>query len=321
MLNYNKMSISKRILIQLVFLITISFIVVLISLFSSIENIENQLYNQVSNDLINIFKQKINEEKKIAITNAITLSENSKIINALKNNNKVEAYKTLKSLINRYKKSTKYKNVKIHIHTKDIHSFLRSWSKKSGDDLSSFRNSIVAVKNHKKAISCIEVGKVGLSIRGVAPIINDNKYYGSIEFILELNSIIKDLKKIKTAVIITVDKKFLNIASKLENNKELMDKFVIAVDDNLYDSTFYTQLKNEKFISQSNKYNITKDYFYISLPLEDFNGEKVGYAFIGKKLNYINSVADHSKESLFKQIGIFAVLSIVITILMTLIFS
>jgi len=57
-----------------------------------------------------------------------------------------------------------------------------------GDDLSSFRQTVVQVNTEKKLLSGLEGGEAGIGIRGLAPITLDGKHLGSVEFGLSLHS-------------------------------------------------------------------------------------------------------------------------------------
>jgi len=68
-------------------------------------------------------------------------------------------------------------------HTPPATSFLRLHKPaKFGDDLSSFRSTVVATNNEKKNIMGLEKGVAGLGIRGISPVYHKGKHYGSVEF-------------------------------------------------------------------------------------------------------------------------------------------
>jgi methyl-accepting chemotaxis protein len=68
-------------------------------------------------------------------------------------------------------------------HTPPAISFLRVHKlKKFGDDLSSFRKTVVATNDNKAAVSGLEVGVAGLGIRGIVPVSHEGKHIGSVEF-------------------------------------------------------------------------------------------------------------------------------------------
>lgn len=60
--------------------------------------------------------------------------------------------------------------LKVHFHLPPGKSFLRVWKpEKWGDDLRSFRKTVVTVLNTGKPVYGIEPGRAGLAVRGVAP--------------------------------------------------------------------------------------------------------------------------------------------------------
>ncbi len=62
-------------------------------------------------------------------------------------------------------------------------SFIRIHKlKKYGDDLSSFRKTVVETNSSKKSVSGLEVGVAGLGIRSIVPVTYENSHIGSLEF-------------------------------------------------------------------------------------------------------------------------------------------
>ncbi len=82
-------------------------------------------------------------------------------------------------------------------HLPPATSFLRVHSPaKFGDDLSSFRQTVVAVNSRGQAVHGLEGGVAGLGIRGVVPIRLNNQPVGSVEFGLALSpSFLEDFKR------------------------------------------------------------------------------------------------------------------------------
>jgi methyl-accepting chemotaxis protein len=84
------------------------------------------------------------------------------------------AYKTLRA---------NYNVRQFQFHTPPATSFLRVHKpEKFGDDLSSFRHTVVKVNTSLTGIWGLEKGVAGLGIRGVMPIIKNDEHYGSVEF-------------------------------------------------------------------------------------------------------------------------------------------
>ena len=73
-------------------------------------------------------------------------------------------------------------------HLPPATSFLRLHKpKKFGDDLSSIRQTVIQVNRTKQTLSGLEVGRAGLGIRGVVPVMMDSKHLGSVEFGIKLD--------------------------------------------------------------------------------------------------------------------------------------
>ena len=86
-------------------------------------------------------------------------------------------------------------------HTPPATSFLRVHKpQKFGDDLSSFRHTVVAVNRDKTPLFGIEKGVAGLGIRGLMPIIQQGRHLGSVEFGLSLGDELLQLFKDKNNV-------------------------------------------------------------------------------------------------------------------------
>jgi methyl-accepting chemotaxis protein len=71
----------------------------------------------------------------------------------------------------------------LQFHLPPATSFFRAHlPQKFGDDLSSFRHTVVAVNQSRQAVSGLEVGVAGAGIRGVVPVSYQGRHIGSVEF-------------------------------------------------------------------------------------------------------------------------------------------
>lgn len=179
------LKISQKLYFPLIFSITFGFLYVLGDFFYSVENMKKSAYEKENHNLRSVYKEAIASKYNIGITNAINLAKNYSVVKALQENDRSIAINGLKTISDEFRAKTNYKNIKVHIHDANIHSFLRAWKpQKYGDDLSSFRKTIVAVKQSKSPLVAIELGRAGLVVRGVAPVIQDGVYLGSVEFFI-----------------------------------------------------------------------------------------------------------------------------------------
>lgn len=77
----------------------------------------------------------------------------------------------------------RYAARQFQFHTPPAVSFLRAHKpQKFGDDLSSFRKTILATNKQLKPIQGLEKGVAGLGIRGLVPVLQNQRHIGSVEF-------------------------------------------------------------------------------------------------------------------------------------------
>ena len=306
------LSISKKIHLPLILSVIIGFIIIMLNYYYSVASMGKETYLKEEQNLRSFFKSALISKENIGITNAINIAKNYYVIEGLKNNNREIAIEGLQNVAKDFKTYTNYKNIKIHIHDANVHSFLRAWKpSKFGDDLKGFRHTINSVKSKKKPLVAIELGRAGLVLRGLAPIIENGEYLGSVEFMQGLNSIVKLAKKdLNYDVIILLDNKYLSTAKQLKEMPKVGD-FSLAVREDVINKDYFSELTfiNPKNISSS---QVSANYLNISEPIVDFSGNTVGYAIVGEKLEYVNAHLDKSKSSLLQQILIMAVIDVFI---------
>ena len=123
---FNRLSIGSKIHIPLITSIILGTILILITSYFSLSDIERDIYESEEKNLLVYIQNQMKAKNGIALTNAINLAQNSDIINALKNDDRNLAKQGLDRLVASYKKNTEYQNVKIHLHTKDVKSFAKT---------------------------------------------------------------------------------------------------------------------------------------------------------------------------------------------------
>jgi len=316
---FNNLSISKKIHIPLVASIIFGFVVILVNYYYSMQDMKDNVYEAQDKTLRSSYKEAVNSKESIGLTNAINIAKNYDVVRALKYNDRELAIKGLNLISKEFKDFTEYSNIKIHIHDAKVHSFLRAWKpEKFGDDLKSFRKTIVDVKNNKKPIIAIELGRAGLVLRGLAPIVEDNTYLGSVEFMQGLNSIVKQARKNEGFEMVVVMKDdFLSTATALKDAPKVSN-YILAVNESAIDKNFFNSLKDID-LSKTSTFKTTKDYFVISEPIKDFSNNIVGYAVVGNKLSNVNSVIDKSASSLLRQVYIMAFVFLIVLVFLMMI--
>ncbi len=184
-------------------------------------------------------------------------------------------------LVEKVKKDNNLKVLKVHFHKPPAISFLRVWrkpgQKDGGDDISSFRKSILKVYKTHKPVRGIEIGRGGLVYRGISPIFDENgKYIGSVEVLIDFKDCFNQLKIKKTQDFLVLMKpKYLKIARKLKNKPKIGGYVVV-------DSTNINKFSslNSNIISKNiNKFSIIENKnksIYAFFPIKDFSNTIVG---------------------------------------------
>ena len=303
-----------RVSSYILYIIAIAFAILLLGVLYvtySLNDATTKSYSGLSSTLGKTILHAEDAKKNVAIGIAVTITANNDIVKALETNDRELALSALKQLSKKFANGTNYKNVKIHIHTKDIKSFVRAWKpKKFGDDLSGFRNTILEVAKTKKPLAAIEVGRAGLVLRGLAPIFNNKgQYVGSVEAIMGFNSIIKDLKKDGYDALILMDEKFkrgnaLTAESKLGN---------FYVSQKTIDTNFKSLVSTNigQLIGSNTGYLHTDMMYITNTPIKDMNGNAVGQYVLGMGNDKADAVINEIKE-LILGVVVFILIALVV---------
>jgi len=309
----NNLSIGKKfgILISIVSLIALA-IGVIILLFQA-QNLKDQVHNQASIDLRNMSKNNIYAKKSVGISNAVSIANDGMIQQALITNNREQAISALKNLSKKMKESTDFKNIKVHVHTKDNKSFVRAWkTSKFGDDLSSFRHSIVKVNQTQKEVNTFELGKAGLSIRSVVPIFSQNEHIGSLEFIQGLNSVAKIFNKEEKGFLLLMDKS-LSTVKQFDKQKIYKDKYVVS--QKFINQAFYSDANKVDLNKLFNeKVYITDSYLYTYEDIKDFRGKKIGIALLASPMKLVD-IAVEDATTIIKSAIVICIVMMLFTLI------
>jgi len=299
--------------------ILVSLVIILLGYFilnTYKSTIEKEVYDNTQKELVVDYTDYMNSKMDIGITNAFSIANDGYIKYSLTQNNRNIAIDSLKSINETLKNGTAFKNVKVHIHTTDNKSYLRNWKvNKFGDDLSTFRNSVVTVNSTKKAVNGFEIGKAGLSLRSVVPIIDEGKHLGSLEFMQGLNSVAKLFDKSGDGFLLLMDIKHKVVEPKagllFQNDYVISQKFK--------GDKFFNDLKTIS-IKDIIKNNVvmSKKYLYTYVEIKDFRGDKLGIAVLARSLDKVNLALDKTGYLIYMAM-IILLLAIIVNLIATII--
>jgi len=179
-------------------------------------------------------------------------------------------------------------------HTPPATSFLRLHKPaKFGDDLSSFRKTVVATNSLKKNIVGLEKGVAGLGIRGISPVYSAGQHIGSVEFGMSFGQPFfekfKEKFNVDISLYTTTDGNFKKFGSTLSGEPFLSTK--------------------ELSSALSNPITIKRDYSNLPYAvyahrIDDFNGNAVGVLEIGMdRSHYVDAIDNARNTALIIGVG------------------
>lgn len=275
---------------------------------------KHNTYDEIAHGLNLMMHEKHEGLETVALTNMLAIASNQELVDALKTGNRQKAIDILSGIEKNLEKNSKFHTFKVHLHTKEGHAFLRSWKPgKYGDDLTTFRHTIpYIVKNHKPFVTT-EVGKTGMTIRGIVPMFDrERNYVGSGEFILSFDSFTDWMKEHEKAdLLVLLDKKY-QIRAKADDIS--VGHYVLSLKK--YNPDFLEALKTHE-IHDVVATPLFSDahYLYTVVPIEDFAGQKIGYYILGKEMRLVNAAVDNAYMMIYTSLAMIVILLLFTTAL------
>lgn len=178
-------------------------------------------------------------------------------------------------------------------HTSPAVSFLRmNDPKKFGDDLSSFRHTVLSVNTGKEGVRGLETGRTGIGLRGVEPIFHKGRHLGSVEFGGDLLPVLDNIKRafdVEVGVSLSMqaaDIVFPDWQKKTQPLGEYIPYFSTspALTDRVLSAGLFQAAESfargRAFVEQA--HSAGRDYAVAVSPLLDYASRKVGYLYIVK---------------------------------------
>ena len=147
-------------------------------------NTSELVFEAEQKELENLYKSataEIASEGRIAQAMSSIVASNQEMSKAMAEGQRDLLAEQATPLFNELKKQ--YAVQQFQFHLPPATSFFRAHKvKKFGDDLSSFRKTIVVANNQKTLVKGLEKGVAGIGIRGISPVYHQGEHIGSVEF-------------------------------------------------------------------------------------------------------------------------------------------
>lgn len=258
------------------------------------DEITKEIFLEKSTQMRKLLIDEIKRKQDNTLNMAFILSQDEKLIQALKTKDKslLNYEDTLLFLHD----NSDYKNLWLQIVDKDGRSFYRSWRKITGDDLSNVRTDLEELIKNPKPTTNISSGLFDLTLKAINPIYDTNgEILGFVEFISKFNSISKNLKfeNIEPVFILSREKseKIIEPFSKTF----IGDNYVVNIDANKSLLAFIEKNRIDTFLNIEN-YLIMDKFIITNLQIKDVNGSDMGLFLLFFEKNRL----DYSSLANFK---------------------
>jgi len=231
---------------------------------------------------LGLLSEKIEKKYDIGLTNAIAVSLNESVIEALERSNKESALSLLKQVNTAYEKNSNFRGIKIAIIDKNLKVLAESWSDKSGTD-ASHRTSLVDVKNTQKGKVYEEASAAGVLIHSLAPVFTKKgEFLGVVEFIQGTGSVSRDFKKQDKEYIMLIAPETIAKFPSLEKNHKV-GAYVVGNNSWFKEDTIaYARSVDMEKLLKNGTYE-DNHYYSLVTPIKEMNGNIIGYHLLGEK--------------------------------------
>lgn len=278
--------ISGSITGKLLVVIGITVVIVAVVLGAYLYHFRTQLVADRSGTLAKSLQAQVDTQIKgkldILVTNAISLSHNDRVVDAFVKDDYTLAEQELKQIVKEFE-VVDFKSTRFHLTRADMRTLWRSYDEKRDDDIS-FRGMIKKQVAEKKPIFGVEVGKGGVGLRAMAPVVNSSgTFIGIVETQFGVGSISRSMQEEKSFYILLLNKDMVDPADfqKKTGAVEVGGKFLTAHGKWFDEATVAFAKAADYGVLMKNKTLLDSNYYYAVTEAKDMNGKVYGLHLTG----------------------------------------
>lgn len=274
-MNLSYWSIRSKLIMGIISSVILAVVLSVTILFSQMQNVIEEAQLRELRRLFQSMEAEIESRANTAETLSALVGEIPEVKKQFAQRNREALADLFVAPFNYLKKNYQFRQ--FQFHEPNAHSFLRVHKPvKFGDDLSSFRKTVVETNAQKKPIKGVEKGVAGLGIRGVYPVSSPtNEHVGSVEFGLSLNKSFFESFKKKYGVNINL--------YQLKDNKVVL--FAGTSEIPPINLEYYKRAASGEEIFVNEQETGTHESAILK-PIKDFSGNAIGVAMILQDNDY-----------------------------------
>ena len=248
------------------------------------------------------------------LTNALQIANNPVIVEAMSNGDRVKCIDILDQYSSIFKENTGFRNVQVHLIDSSGRSFVKSWAPDSfGEDVS-YSEAYKEVLRNGTAMVTPEVSSKGMRLKGLFPVMSDDRIIGIANFEGGLNSIKRSLKPKNIDFIYFLNDEYLSIATSLQGSPSVQG-YTLSQSDT--DEKFFTYVQEElEWKKAEEGYSFDSSYLTVAKKIERFDGAVMGMYLIAQDSNLVTLRVEESIQLLLTLYLAFLVLLVLLLIIL-----
>ena len=215
----------------------------------------------------------IDDAKFLSMAISILLAQNESIQNCFLGQSREECVKNIENLTKTLGAASMYNNIKLHLYDKDLKSYVRSWDLNRYGDMSATSRYLIqeSIRQNKPMVG-IEAWYAGVHIRAVSNVMHEGKHVGSIEVLLNYDSLGNFYKKQGIDLFVLLDKNKMQRNS-VPSDQILNDYYIENLSSaNLNIVGILREIDLKKY-----EFYVYKTHYFCVVPLIDASNTQIGY--------------------------------------------
>ena len=284
-------------------ILIVMFFLLLILLSSSLfffNRSQNDRVAELSDTIIHEFRSALSSEMAELLSFSLALAENGDLKDALKKDDETEGYIILRNIIERFKKHTHMKSLRLQVLTPDFFIFARSWDEGfSGMPLWWFREDLETLKNNKQPKVGMETGRL-LTFKSTIPIRSQKTLLGYLEVIRLIDEFSVKLQSRGIELYALMDEVYLEHASLMRDFPRLFGKVIANQNYNISLKRHIQKVDTHTLFEK--QFLLKDERLFLWEPMYNGEGDKIGgYLLVLSKESLRNFETDSPNLLRFRQ--------------------